>query len=95
MGICKNCKHFKKESVTFSDLDATYNTWINFANPAIVDAPKYDIAQCDNNLTKPKDISRHESTAYFFADKKYTDTFNGLTVAGENDSCPNFEPIPE
>jgi hypothetical protein len=94
MGICKNCIHFKKETVAFPELDTTYDTWINFANPAIEGAPAYDIAQCDNSKTKPKDISRHESTAYFFNDKKYTDTFNGMTVAGENDSCPNFEPIP-
>ena len=94
MGICKNCKHFKKETIPFTELDRTYNTWINFANPEIEGAPAYDIAQCDNEATTNDDILRNESTAYFFDDTKYTNTFGNTTVAGENDSCPNFEPIP-
>lgn len=94
MGICKNCIHFKKETVAFPELDTTYDTWINFANPAIEGAPAYDIAQCDNELTDNTTIKRDVTTQFFFDDSKYTNTFGDTTVAGENDTCPNFEPIP-
>jgi hypothetical protein len=94
MGICKNCVHFKKETIAFPELDLTYDTWINFANPEIEGAPAYDIATCDNPETDNTLIERDASTKYFFQTSKYTDTFGETTVAGENDTCPNFTPIP-
>ena len=96
MALCKNCIHFKKESIELGLPNDPFNTWINYAG-TIVENPSetaYDFAPCANPLTTIEIVVRAAATDWFFNNENYTNTFLDTLVVGQEDDCPNFEAIP-
>jgi hypothetical protein len=92
MPKCSECQHFIKQTIEITGVPGNFKTWINFEDPANPGSGFYDIAVCDHGSTTNGDITRDNSTLFFFS-PPYNTIFDEQTVAGENDSCPNFTAI--
>lgn len=90
---CSNCSFYTKDTIQIQRTGGSYRTWVNMSNPNEPEGAFYDIAWCGNEATTDEIIVRDSTTEWFF-DSSYYSLLGGQQVcAGQNDECPNYNPI--